>query len=91
MIVNRLLAALQVDDRETAHRESDRTVDVETIIVGTAMTDRVVHARQQLLVNRFPVASNDANDATHNYPLFCLSRSSFFSLTSTNPTATKMK
>ena len=48
MIVDGLLTTLQVDDREPAHREADRAVDVETIVVRTAMTDRVVHPRQSL-------------------------------------------
>ena len=79
VIVNQLLTTLQVDDREAAHRHSDRAVDVETILVRTAMPeDRVVHPRQQLLVNRVSVVSNDASNATHNYA-FCLSRSSRFS------------
>jgi hypothetical protein len=63
--VYRLLAALQIDNREAAHGETNRTVDIESIVVGTAMPNRIAHASQQRFVNRFPVVSNESNDATH--------------------------
>ncbi len=65
LIVDGLLAALQIDDGEASHRESDGTVDVKTVLVGTTMPDRLAHPRQQLLVNRFSVVSNNAYNSTH--------------------------
>src|SRR6185437_3250774 len=64
-VVNWLLAAFEVDDRETTHRETGGTVDVEAVFVRSAVTNGVVHARQQLLVNRLPVVSNDPDNSTH--------------------------
>jgi len=63
--MNWLLAALEIDDRKAAHGESGGAVDVEAVLVGSAVTNGVVHARQQLLVNRLPVVSNDPYDSTH--------------------------
>jgi hypothetical protein len=63
--MNWLLAALEIDDREAAHRESGGTVEVEAVLVGATVTNGVVHPRQQLLVNRLPVVSNDPYDSTH--------------------------
>src|SRR6185369_6181709 len=65
-IVDWLLPALQVDDGEAAHRHPNGSVDIKTVFVRPAMTNVVVHARQQLLVNCFPVVSNDAYDSTHD-------------------------
>src|SRR5215813_5492430 len=46
LIVNGLLAALQIDDGEAAHGHADRTIYVAAVLVGTAMPDRVVHPRE---------------------------------------------
>src|SRR6185369_9052477 len=64
-VVNGLLAAFEIDDREAAHREAGGTVNVEAVFVGSAMANGVVHPREQLLVNRLPVVSNDPYDSTH--------------------------
>src|SRR5215213_1162155 len=64
-VVNWLLAALEVDDCEATHREAGRAVDVKAVLIGTAVTDGVVHPRQQLLVNWLTVVPNDPYDSTH--------------------------
>jgi len=46
LVVNRLRSAFEIDDREAAHSEADRAVDVKAVVVGTAMPDRVAHAQQ---------------------------------------------
>src|ERR1700754_425033 len=65
LVVNRLLTAFQVDDREPAHPEANGAINVKTVVVRPAMANRVAHARQQLFVNRLAVVSNESNDATH--------------------------
>jgi hypothetical protein len=58
LIVNWLLAALQVDDGQAAHSETNGPINVKAIVVRPAVPDRIAHARQQLFVDRFPVISN---------------------------------
>jgi hypothetical protein len=65
LVVNGLLTALEVDNGESAHGQTDRAVDVETILIGSAMTDCFIHPPQQLLVNWFSVISNEPYDSTH--------------------------
>ena len=55
-----LLAAI-----ESAHRETGGAIDVKTVLVRPAVTNSLVHPRQELLINRFSVVSNDAYDSTH--------------------------
>src|SRR5215213_892323 len=64
-VVNGLLAALEVDDREAAHREAGGAIDIKTVLVRPAVTNSLVHPRQELLINRFSVVSNDSYDSTH--------------------------
>jgi hypothetical protein len=64
-IVNGLLTAFEVDNCEATHRQTHRAVDVEAILVRPAVTNGVIHPRQQFLVNWFSVVSNDAYDSTH--------------------------
>jgi len=68
LVVNGLLAAFEVDDGEAAHREADGTVDVVSVFVRAAMTNRIAHAGQERFVNRLAVVSNQSNDATHIAP-----------------------
>ncbi len=65
LIVNRLLPALEIDDREAAHCQADGSVDIEAVFVRAAMPDRFIHAGQQRFVNRLAVVSNESNDSTH--------------------------
>jgi hypothetical protein len=51
LIVNRLLPALQVDDRQAAHAKADRLIEIETIIVRSTMTDGGAHAAEQCLID----------------------------------------
>jgi hypothetical protein len=43
LIVNRLLAALEIDDRKPAHPETNWTVDVKPIVIGPTVPDGVAH------------------------------------------------
>ena len=51
LIVNRLLPALQVDDRQAAHAQADRAVEVEPVVIRSTMLDGSAHPRDQRLVN----------------------------------------
>jgi hypothetical protein len=51
LIVNRLLSALQIDDRQTAHSQSNCLIEVETVVVRSTVTDSRAHAAKQGLVN----------------------------------------
>src|SRR5437762_3196671 len=43
LIVDWLLAALQIDDREAAHAQAHWTIEIESALIGTAMTNRFAH------------------------------------------------
>src|SRR5438093_1571691 len=65
MIMNRLLSVREIDDREPSHRQSHAIAEIETVIVRTAMTNGLIHAREQLAINRSAVFVNYSCNATH--------------------------
>src|SRR6185369_10439411 len=65
LIVDGLLSALEVNDGQAAHRQTNGAVHVETVFIRAAMTDSFIHPPQQLLVNRLAVVPNDSCDSTH--------------------------
>src|SRR5678815_2330754 len=77
-VVNGLLTTLEVNDRQASHRQTDRAIDVESVFVGTTVTNCLVHPSQQSLVNRFSVVSNESYDATHMLIGFMTFRGSEF-------------
>src|SRR2546425_9607313 len=66
LIMNRLLSVREIDDREPPHRQSHPIAEIETVIVRTTMTNRLVHAREQLTINRSAVFVNYSCNATHD-------------------------
>jgi hypothetical protein len=65
LVEDRLVAARQIDDGESAHPQCDRALDEIASIVGTAMGHRVAHAYELLARRRCPSQGNDARDAAH--------------------------
>ena len=63
--MNRLLSVREIYDREPAHRQSHAIAEIETVIVRTAMTNGLIHAREQLAINRSAVFVNYSCNATH--------------------------
>ncbi len=63
----------EIDDRQPAHRQSDAVAEIESVIIRTAMTDGIVHAREQVAVDRRAITTNDACYATHLFSLFQVS------------------
>ena len=66
LVVERLLAGREVDDRQPAMAERDPRLEVQTVAVGSAMGDRLVHTQRQAAV-RLPLESriDDACDPAH--------------------------
>ena len=64
-IVNRLLAAFQIDDGESTHRETDTIVEIKAVFVRTAMMDRRVHLREQIAIDGRAITTNDACNSAH--------------------------
>src|ERR1041384_7476310 len=62
---DRLLAALQINDCETAHRQAHAVIEVKSIFIGPAMMNCFVHAREQLAVDRRAITTNNSCYATH--------------------------
>jgi hypothetical protein len=58
LIVDRLLAALDINDRQTPHSQSNVPIDIETIIVWPTVLDGHAHAREQGLVDGAFIAAN---------------------------------
>src|SRR5207253_37793 len=55
-----------IDDRKAAHAQSNRTVQVESVVIGTPVAYRSAHLRQQHLVDGSSVTSNYAYDSTQD-------------------------
>lgn len=64
LVEYRLVARVEVNDGEAAHRQADIPFHVIALAVGAAMRKRAVHGAQQRLVNRLAWV-NDAADAAH--------------------------
>jgi hypothetical protein len=47
LVRDRLVAVLEVDDREAARREGDGAVDVLAVTVGAAVDEQVAHRAQR--------------------------------------------
>ena len=65
LVVNGLLPALQIDDREASHAQPDGIVEVEAVVVWSPMTNGGAHPRHEGLVNSQTIVSNYANNSTH--------------------------
>ena len=65
LIVDWLVAALDVDDREPAHSQAGWTTEIETIIVRAAMLDGIAHSDQQRLINIRSITINYAYNSAH--------------------------
>ena len=61
----RLVAAVNIDDFQPAHRQADIAFDEIAVVVRPAMAQPVVHGRQQFPPDRFPVKMDDAADSAH--------------------------
>ena len=66
LIMNRLLSVREVDDREPSHGQAHAIAEIETVVVRTTMPNRLVHAREQLAINRSAVFVNYPCNATHS-------------------------
>ena len=58
--MNRLMTALQIDDREAAHREAGAVTKIESVVIRSAMADRIVHAGEQIAVDLRAITANNA-------------------------------
>ena len=66
LVVERLLARGEVDDRQSAVAKPDARLEVQPLAVRTAMRLRVVHALQQRAIEVAACASvEEAGDAAH--------------------------
>ena len=54
LIEDRLIARLEVDDREPLHPESHALLDEGSARIGAAMLDHLAHTRQQLRIDGTP-------------------------------------
>src|SRR5437016_14471187 len=64
-IMDRLMAALQIDNREAAHREADAGAKIKSVVIRSSMADRVVHAGEQFAVYLRAITANNACYSTH--------------------------
>ena len=66
LVAHWLVTGREVDDLEPAHREPDRPLDEESLVVGAAVGDPVVHALEDHRIGS-PVGARQhvADDAAH--------------------------
>ncbi len=71
LVGQRLVAAFHVDNAQPPHGQADIFFDEEALVIGPAMHDAAVHARQHLSLN-VPVAfgKEDSADSTHKVSSF---------------------
>ena len=68
LVRDRLVAGLEIDDRETPGGEADTGVDVLTDAVGTAVGEGGAHRAQPVGIDRAP--GRDSADSTHGLVLY---------------------
>ena len=59
------MTALQIDNREAAHSESNAIAKIKSVVIRSPMADRVVHAGEQFAVDLRAITTNNAGYATH--------------------------
>src|SRR4030095_15071510 len=65
-VVKRLLAALEVDDRQASMTETDARLEMKSIAIGAAVAQPRVHCAQQPLLDRaFSFQIDDAGNTAH--------------------------
>src|SRR5262245_51714059 len=70
LVADRLLAAVEIDDSQTAHPQSGAWAEVDAFFVGTAVHQHPAHRPNFALEDRFAVKANDSSNATHDgFPL----------------------
>src|SRR5437588_12751232 len=70
---HRLMAqGREVDDRQPAVAETDRSIGIAAFAIGTTVRDDVGHALEEIGGHRFALAIANANNATHGTPSKCL-------------------
>src|SRR5690606_41167826 len=66
LVVERLLTALEIDDREAPVAESHAGLEMEPVAVGTARRERSVHRTHERFVNGPTVPQiDDAGNSAH--------------------------
>jgi hypothetical protein len=64
-----LMAAVEIDDRQPANAETDRSVDVIADVVRSAVDDRRTHSPNGLGIDwTLSLGVDDAADSTHQKP-----------------------
>src|ERR1700687_3833605 len=51
LIMDWLLSALQIDNREPPHAQGHRALEIETVVVGPPVPDSAAHPARQLLIH----------------------------------------
>src|SRR6201991_4780803 len=64
-VVDWLLAALEINDRQPPHRQPCRTVQKAALSIGPAMPYGLAHPCEYIAVNQSAVSANDTCDSTH--------------------------
>jgi hypothetical protein len=66
-IADWLVTSANVDDAETAHRQSDVLLNENAIIIWPAVDDLAVHRQQRVAANvARPIRMENAANSTHN-------------------------
>src|SRR5262245_20201407 len=68
LVVNWLVAAVNVDDAKPPHSEHDVRCDVISRIVGPPVHHRVAHRENFLRRHRLPAETQQTRDSTHTIP-----------------------
>jgi hypothetical protein len=65
------VSTLYIDDAEPAHRKADVFFNEESLIVGAAMHNAAIHARQRITLDApVTIFEEDSADSTHIEKLF---------------------
>src|SRR4051794_25028369 len=67
LVVHRLVAACEVDDRQAPRGERDRPLGEDALAVGPAVHERAGHRAHGALVHRSAVEGEHAADPAHGY------------------------
>src|SRR5215467_11666903 len=68
-IVDRLTPAVDINDCQTSHTQSDLTIEVKSLVIRPSSGDQRTHPPDQRLINLSRLFMNDSYNATHKLHL----------------------
>jgi hypothetical protein len=65
LVCHGLLAAIEVDDAEPPHAQSDAVANIDALLIGSSMSHRPAHGPDVVFLHLGSVPSDNSSDTAH--------------------------